>query len=66
MSGWTHAMCSACWNKRHPNKQVRKDDATDPVMCCFCGKDSFSGIYIREAPSKVNCHGEHDPAFDVS
>jgi hypothetical protein len=55
MSNWTHAICDDCWDERYPdrNKSPRRGMG-DLEMCCWCGKDTNSGIYIREDPNVVN------------
>lgn len=61
MSKWNHLMCEACWNTRNPHRtpiKVReeyRDESATP--CCFCGKPTQSGIYVRHDPQELLCHG---------
>jgi hypothetical protein len=58
MSKWTHAVCYSCWLKRYTHKPYRLI-APEPEPCCFCGKTTQSGIYIRENPVATPCGGSH-------
>lgn len=62
MSGhhrWSHPICNECWwerEKREPIMlrrmyRVRED-------CCWCGKPTIAGIYLREDPTLVPRHRE--------
>jgi hypothetical protein len=44
-------MCQACWvNRRGLRVPVRVKDS--PVAnCCFCGRDTTGGIYVRARPA---------------
>lgn len=63
MSGWTHAICGECWEERSPGREpVRVRDGEDRP-CCFCGRATAEGIYVREAPTSlalVGCPGHED------
>jgi hypothetical protein len=52
-----HAVCDECWT----DVLHRTDDPyrmADPKIehCCWCGQDTFSGIYIRERDAP-RCQG---------
>ena len=51
MSDWTHAICSDCWDKRHPDRPSPRAGRGEWEACCFCGKGTVSGIYVREDPA---------------
>lgn len=59
MSEFTHHFCDPCWRVTHGQRiPYRVIDAADDV-CCYCGRESSSGIYVREDPSLLPCRGEH-------
>jgi hypothetical protein len=63
-SPWTHALCIACWNERHPSTPFNTDSIPDSVMvemvpCCHCSQLTTSGIYVRDDPKKMACKGKH-------
>lgn len=65
MSRWTHAICDPCWDKHYsPRLPVRLNvtgNADEPAeLCCFCGRVTLGGIFVRADPSAVKCKGEHD------
>lgn len=46
---WTHSICPDCWDERYPNHVPFRITVVHPKEhCCFCGKDSTAGIYVRE------------------
>ena len=51
---WTQAVCSECWNERNPERQVT-NAATIHVgdVCCYCGNEATTGIYVRIDPTTV-------------
>ena len=55
---WTHRMCDHCWSRSHKRDPLRIKN--DPIgKCCFCGKDTNSGIYVRYDPKELNCEKNH-------
>ncbi len=59
MAGWNHSICSACWEKREPDRYPLR--VSDDVLeeCCFCGTAHASGIYVRGDPQFMKCqHAE--------
>jgi hypothetical protein len=52
---WTHSMCDACWDDRHPEKSPTRVTASEPDICCFCSKEHRSGIYVRQEPYGLEC-----------
>jgi len=51
---WTHNICDLCWDELHPNRaptRLMLDD--EPVVCCFCGEQTGSGIFIRHDPKTL-------------
>lgn len=57
MSRWNHLMCAACWNAddRHVNKAVEGANS-EAENCCYCGKPTTSGIWVRADPEMLDCH----------
>jgi hypothetical protein len=54
MSDWTQAVCTSCWNERNPDKaHIDVFGLTGAEMCCWCGNDTTSGIYVRVDPATV-------------
>lgn len=63
MANWTHPICQADWDRTHPDREpVRlRREHRDPEICCFCGKPTIDGIYVREDPGVLtNCSRAHD------
>ena len=59
MSRWNHPMCQECWDEtRGDAVPVRMLDP-DPEVCCWCGADTRSGIYVRAHPHRIAEHKEH-------
>ncbi len=61
MTDWTHAICFSCWNERKKDQQPHMVINAELEACCFCGKDTQEGIYIRHDGSLLpNCIGHED------
>lgn len=45
--GYAHPMCRICWNQRRPNDQPPRTIDPDEDWCCFCGRKTTDGIYVR-------------------
>lgn len=61
MVEWNHSMCEGCWNKSNPNRQACTVIDAEVEICCFCGDETTSGIYIRHDPNDLSCdHDGHD------
>jgi hypothetical protein len=50
-NGWNHEICPECWNKRNPGSFPHQMIPADAGVCCFCGRVTWSGIYVREDPN---------------
>jgi len=57
MSTWTHNICDDCWAKREPGRLAHRLCEAGMTTCCFCGKPTKGGIYVREDPTKLKCGG---------
>ena len=55
-SPWTHRICVPCWNMKNPDRAVQESDyqESDPGLCCYCGNETRSGIYVRDDPRAVH------------
>jgi hypothetical protein len=59
MSDWTHSLCEDCWDEKHPDNPTARAIVGDICVCCACEKKHSSGIYVREDPAVMPCHGQH-------
>jgi len=62
MADWTHAICRRCWKRREPERMPMCIVNPEEETCCFCGKKTNDGIYVRESPLRVKrwCRGHDD------
>lgn len=65
MNKWTHAICMDCWMTKHPDRGPVK--ARDKVQetCCYCGRATLDGIYVRANPFETPCFGLHEATRPV-
>ncbi len=56
---WTHSCCVGCWNLRNPDRATEGSRDGPLELCCFCGKVTKSGIYVREDSRLLDCGGAH-------
>jgi len=56
---WTHSICLICWENNQPGREPVTVKCGKEV-CCFCGRDTEDGIYIREDPKELRCQGKHE------
>lgn len=58
VSVWTHAACTPCYKKRHPDQEIRNNIAPlNGVRCCYCNILTRSGLYDRNNPKETPCEG---------
>lgn len=57
---WTHSICLTCWENREPGREAVKVLAGEDEVCCFCGRGTTEGIYVREDPKDLRCQGKHE------
>jgi hypothetical protein len=50
---WTQPICDDCWDERHPDRRSHRLVHTETEVCCFCGEQTVSGIYLRIDPATV-------------
>lgn len=61
MAGWTQPICAARWNQDYGSQgkgriidvDVDEVGLADSVNCCYCGKPTKSGLWVRIDPSTV-------------
>jgi hypothetical protein len=61
MSNWNHLLCEQCYAYMEPGKKpvkVPPAHRDGPQPCCWCGKETNSGIYYRRDPLGSPCLGE--------
>ena len=56
---WNHAQCYDCWIKENRIGFPVKVRDHKPEKCCFCGRWTIEGIFVRRDPKKMRCC--HDP-----
>jgi hypothetical protein len=61
MSRWTHSICERCWLVREGLRPPLRLNLAESETCCFCGKPTQEGIYVREDPNKAQ-HCAHREA----
>lgn len=52
---WTHSICDLCWKEKYPDREPVKLTDDDLQDCCFCGRFTRSGIYVRHEPFGLVC-----------
>jgi len=58
---WTHAICPACWDERAPGRTPVQVRDAEQENCCFCGRITAAGIYVRHDPRALSCeHPEEE------
>ena len=51
---WTHPMCNHCWLRIKGPTLPNRSDVKEMERCCFCDRDTDSGISVRLAPHLVH------------
>lgn len=64
MSVWTHSICIQCWIDKNPGHAPHHVYPAECDVCCFCGRETTDGIYVREDPNTTPCKGKHKGAND--
>lgn len=57
---WTHSICISCWNEKNPDRPAVAMVNVEKETCCFCLKETQSGIYIRQDPRELSCTHKSD------
>ena len=48
---WTQPSCRECWDIKNPGRRPTTINDRQGETCCYCGKMTGSGIYIRVDPA---------------
>lgn len=62
MSEWSHPICYLCWTELNPHREPHRLVTPIDEKCCYCGKATRSGIYVREDPAALPKHVSHSDA----
>jgi hypothetical protein len=61
---WRHSVCDTCWvhmaaDHGVPGRTPARVTNFKAELCCYCGKWTVSGIYVRANPAAVRlqCRG---------
>lgn len=55
---FNHSICRECWNKKNPGHRAHALEGADIDICCYCGEEHDSGIYVRDV-AVLECNGDH-------
>ena len=53
---WTQPVCDPCWVDKEGDRapiRVASELGAERENCCHCGKETYSGIYLRVDPTTV-------------
>ena len=50
---WTQPVCDPCYATKEPEREPFRMKEPELERCCFCGKQTLSGIYYRVDPRTV-------------
>lgn len=50
---WTQPICDECWEKESPDREPARFRDAKREICCLCGEEHESGIYVRKDPKTV-------------
>jgi hypothetical protein len=52
---WTQPICDPCWKTEEGDREPTRllPNARSIEKCCYCGRDTLSGIYVRRDPATV-------------
>lgn len=66
--GWNHSQCYPCWFKKWSLTRIpaRFNQGGAVKPCCFCGRLTGSGIYIRARPQSAEVPCCPDQTLDLS
>lgn len=64
MSRWNHAICGECWLLKHPDEPrwPAVVVGAEAQTCCYCGRETVLGIFVRDDPAATPCKGKHEGA----
>ena len=50
---WNQPICEYDWEKRHPDRTPVRVRDRKSEKCAYCGRETTSGIYVRDDPHNV-------------
>lgn len=50
---WTQPCCDVCWTLNNGERTPHRLNTVELEVCCFCGAETKSGIYVRVRPDSV-------------
>lgn len=50
---WTQPVCVECWGERNPGREAVAHNWAPKETCCYCGRPTEIGIYVRVDPATV-------------
>lgn|SRR5215472_698614 len=57
---WTHPMCEDCWiTTQTDGRQPFRIRDPKPEACCWCGRATAAGIFMRADSTRLAHHPEH-------
>jgi hypothetical protein len=61
---WRHTICASCYGERFPGREpIRiKPEYAELASCCFCGKTTGDGIYVRAHVAEAKHCPDHKAA----
>jgi hypothetical protein len=59
LSDWTHAICEVCWAERYGDQIASRVTPPEIEHCCYCGRHTTSGRYVRDDPNAIDGHEDH-------
>lgn len=60
-NSWNHSMCYDCWRRERGLDIPVRVKEHDPEICCFCGRWTIEGIFVRKDPAKMTCGCQKEP-----
>lgn len=60
MSEWSHPICMACWFDQRGNDVPYRVASSIKEICCWCGNNTFTGVYVRADPDDLPFHKVHE------
>lgn len=50
---FTQPICRTCWEQRNVGRDPIRVREPPGEKCCYCGAETFEGIYVRVDPRQV-------------
>ena len=56
------SVCDGCWEARNGDRVPYRLVERDTEVCCYCGRNNRSGIYVRVERAEVRYPSHRDEA----